>query len=144
MGAYDQCKGLRRAGGVRNRRFDRSFRRVSMPKSNNMAIQKPNPCPAMRRFAPSENRADPRGKKPAAIIDALSLKPTSDAIKRSSAPPYVPAHSPTNKPKPASAVPCSTRCYGALNPSRIRSPTKRKPQTEQANTANQVFMQQSR
>ena len=71
----------------------RSFRRVSMLKSNNMATPKPSRCPAMRRFAPSENRAGLRGKKPAAIIDALSLKPTSDAIKRSSATPCVPAPS---------------------------------------------------
>ena len=90
-----------------------------MPKSNNMATQKPSRCPAMRPSEPSAKRADKRGKKPAAIIDDLSSKPTSDAIKRSSATPSGPAPYPINKPKPGSAVPCSTGCYNSLNPKRI-------------------------
>ena len=116
-GAYDQARSSMRWPHP-SPRSNRLFRRVSMPKSNNMATQKPSRCPAMRPFEPSAKRADKRGKKPAAIIDDLSSKPTSDAIKRSSATPCAPVPSLTNKPKPGSAVPCSTRCYNSLNPNR--------------------------
>ena len=102
-----------------SRRSNRSFHRAQTPKSNNMATQKPSRCPAMRPSEPSEDRGGEHGKKPAAIIDDLSSKPTSDAIKKYSAVRYAPAPSLTNRPKPGSAVPCSTGCYNALNPNRI-------------------------